>query len=174
MKIIINPKNLVSDDNWQYFRKVRAIIENDNGDIAISVEGGKCIFPGGKCENNEDELDAIKRELAEEVGISFNDSDLHKVLELETFYDDFYDFRSGLIRPRHTITTYYYVRTDESIHKDKLRLTEGELRQHFKVSFMDKKRLFDMVMADHSRMENGKFFDEENQIVIKRILKLKR
>ena len=28
MKVLINSKNLVPDDSWQTFRKVRAVIEN--------------------------------------------------------------------------------------------------------------------------------------------------
>lgn len=70
MKLVINPDNLISSENMQTFHKVRVILENNKGQFAISNEGGKCIFPGGKCEKGETALSAIKRELKEESGIS--------------------------------------------------------------------------------------------------------
>lgn len=171
MKITINPKNLIPDDTWMKFRKVRAIVENDEGYIAISMEGGKCIFPGGKCDPEESEDIAIQRELKEETGIDFSNEKLEKLFELETIYDDFYDYRSDSIKSRHTITTYYYVKTSHKIDESKMHLTEGELKENFKIKFVDSQTLEQMLLEDHSNMENGKFFDEENKIVFNKVLK---
>lgn len=171
MKITINPKGLIPDDTWQIFRKVRAIIENNEGCIAISVEGGKCIFPGRKCEKEEDEQVAIVREIEEETGIKINTSQIKKILDLETIYDNFYDYRTKSEKPRHTLTTYYYVKTSEKINEQKANLTEGEIEQNFKAFFVDRKTLLKMLMDDHSKLENGKFFDEENKVIINHILK---
>jgi len=174
MKIIINKKNLIPNGTWMNFNKVRAIIENNKGELAISSEGGKLIFPGGKVDKGEDLITAIKRELLEETGISFESDELKKVLELETFYDDFYDYRSKSIKPRHTITTYFYVKTNEQIKLENLNLTEDEIKENFKIKFVNKKSLLNMLSIDHSNQENGKFFDEENNIVLDKILKLKK
>lgn len=171
MKIVINPKNMVPNNSWQEFRKVRAIIENNNGDFAISIEGGKCIFPGGKCEDGEDLGTAIRRELLEELGISFEDSDLEPVLELETIYDDFFDYRSQSIRPRHTITTYFYGKTSEEINSECLNLTDSEVELGFESFFVSKDELIKLLTDDHSNLENGKFFDEENLMVAEKFLK---
>lgn len=173
MIITINPKEMVPDDSWQFFRKVRAIIENEDGSVAISTEGGKCIFPGGKCDKDEDELIAIKRELYEELGIEFNDSNLHKVLELHTVYDDFFDFRSNSIKPRVTVTTYYCGKTLFDINEKNINLTDGEVAQGFKSLFVDRKTLLNMLMDDHSQYQNGKFFDEENRVIVEHVLKKK-
>ena len=170
MKILVNPKNLVPDETWQTFRKVRAILENEQGCTAITVEGGKCIFPGGKCEKDENELTAIQREIKEETGILFDLTDFIEVLQLETIYDDFYDFRSQSIKPRHTITTYYYVKTDKNIEYEKINLTDGEKKNLFQIRFVDRTHLNEMLMEDHSNQENGKFFDEENQIVLSKVI----
>lgn len=71
------------------------------------MEAGKCIFPGGKCDKNEDELSAIMR----------------------------------------------------------------EIKENFKIYFVDRETLFKMLLEDHSSAMNGRIFDEENQIVVKNILK---
>lgn len=174
MKIIVNKKNLISDGTWINFNKVRAIIENSNGEIAISSEGGKIIFPGGKIEKGEDLITAIKRELLEETGIEFKDEDLSQVLELETYYDDFYDYRTDSIKPRHTVTTYFYVKTDKPINLENLNLTDEEKNLNFKIKFVDKETLYKLLSIDHSSEQNGKFFDEENSIVIDSVSSLKK
>lgn len=171
MKVLINSKNLQPDETWQKFRKVRAIIENESGCFAISFEGGKCIFPGGKCDIGEDDLSAIQREIKEETGINIEISNFHKVLELETMYDDAFDYRTNQIRPRHTITTYYYVKTSKQIDKDNMDLTEGEVKENFKISFVDRETLLKMLLEDHSNAMNGKIFDEENRTIVNNILK---
>lgn len=171
MKVLVNPKNLIPNDSWQIFRKVRAIIENESGCFALSVEGGKCIFPGGKCDKNEDELLAIQREIKEETGIDFQISDFQKILELETMYDNYFDYRTNIFRPRHTITTYYYAKTNKKINAEKMNLTEGEIKENFKIFFVDRGTLYQMLLEDHSNVINGRIFDEENQIIVNKVLK---
>lgn len=173
MKIVLNPKNLIPDDTWQKFRKVRAVIENEEGCFAISHESGKYIFPGGKCDNGEDDLTAIQREIKEETGMSLLFSDFHKVLELETMYDDAVDYRTNRVRPRHTITTYYYVKTNQKINIDNMSLTEGEIKENFKIAFVDKETLFKMLLEEHKDAMNWHLFYDENQIVVNNILKKK-
>ena len=173
MKVIVNDKKLIPDETWANFNKVRAIIENNNGEIIISIEGGKVIFPGGKIDKDEDLDTAIKRELLEETGMEFETEELKKVLELETFYDDFYDYRIKSIKPRHTITTYFYAKVDKPINLKKINLTEDEISQNFKIKFMKKEKLYEMLREDHSLVENGKFFDEENKIVMNKVLQKK-
>lgn len=171
MKVIINPKKLVVDDTWQIFYKVRAVIKNDEGKYAISTEAGKCIFPGGKCESAEDELIAIKRELYEELGIKFDDSQLKEMFVLEAFYDDYYDFRIKQYGPRCTITKYFYGETEQNIDYSKMNLTEDELSQKFKSSFVSFDELIKMIKTDHSGAFNGNCFDEENKIVLENIIR---
>lgn len=173
MKIVLNPKNLVPNNTWQTFRKVRAVIENEDGTFAISHEAGKYIFPGGKCDNGEDDLTAIQREIKEETGITLSFDDFLKVLELETMYDDAVDYRTNMVRPRHTITTYYYVKTNKKINKENMELTEGEIKENFKISFVDKDTLFKMLSEEHRDAMNWHIFYDENQIVVNNILKKK-
>ena len=170
MKIVINPKELVVDDSFQVFHKVRAVIKNDEGKYAITTESGKCIFPGGKLENNEDVFTAIKRELLEELGIEFLDSEIKREFVLETLYDDYYDFRIKKYIPRYTVTTYFYIETSKEINLTRMNLTSDEINQEFKIFFASKDELFKMINEDHSMAFNGKYFDLENKIVFDKIL----
>ena len=43
MKITINEKNLIPNENWQYFTKVRAIIKNDKNEKKKCLRGLKFI-----------------------------------------------------------------------------------------------------------------------------------
>ncbi|MBQ6687193.1 MAG: NUDIX hydrolase [Bacilli bacterium] len=171
MKILINPKNLIPDDSWQTFRKVRAVIENKDGCIAISSEAGKYIFPGGKCNKDEDNLSAIQREIREETGMILAADDFQEVLELETMYDNAIDYRTNMVRPRYTITTYYYVKTDQTININNMNLTEGEIKENFKICFVDRDTLFKMLSEEHKEAMNWQIFYEENQAVLDNILK---
>ena len=166
----INKNNSIINDNWLEFRKVRAIIENNN-QYAITEEGGKIIFPGGKCDKDEAFIDAIERELKEETGISFNKNELTEILRLETFYEDFYDYRTDSKKPRHTITYYYYVKTNELINENNLSLTESEITENFKVQFVLKEELIKILNESHENATNGIYFDEENQIILNNFFK---
>lgn len=170
MKIVVNPKNLSVTDEWQVFYKVRAVIKNKNGEYAISTESGKCIFPGGKCEEGENSLVAIKRELFEELGIEFLDEQLKEKFILETFYDDYYDFRISKYVPRYTKTIFFYGETKEDINFSKMNFTKNEINQKFKCFFVSKDALIKMINVDHSLVFNGKYFDLENKIVMDNII----
>ncbi len=169
-EIILNEKNLVPDSSWLNFEKVRVIIEDSLGNILISKEGGKLIFPGGKCNPEEKEEDAIKREVKEETGIEL-DEKLEKILIINSYYEDFFDYRTKGPKPRYTKTTYFYVKTNKEIDQNKMNLTEGEIEQNLKMFKLSKNELFENLILDHSGVENGKFFDEENKVVMNEILK---
>lgn len=170
MKIIINEKNAIVDSTWQEFIKVRAVIKNNKDEYAITQEAGKIIFPGGKCEPNEKPTTAIKRELQEELGIDFKDNELKQILEIETFYEDYYDFRTDSIVPRHTKTIYFLINTEKQINIKKQHLTQDEIRQQFKIFFVDKNTLINLLQTDHSSVHNGQYFDQENQIILNEII----
>lgn len=145
-RVVLNDKKLVPNSNWLNFRKVRAIIENKNGEIIVSNEGGICIFPGGKCDGEEYEELAIKREIEEETGIKLTNDFMEKILEIEAFYDDFYDFRSDSIKPRHMLTTYFYVKTEKKIDTNKLKLTTDEKRLGFNIFTTGKNNLYKLFL----------------------------
>ena len=76
-----------------------------------------------------------------------------------------------MVRPRHTITTFYYVKTEQTINIANMNLTEGEIKDNFKISFVDRETLFKMLLEEHKEAMNWQIFYEENQVVVANILK---
>lgn len=67
----------ITDDNVSLFFIKRAIREHD-------VWSGHVAFPGGYLNENESDLDAVKREVMEEVGVDLNHPDVHWLGRLTT------------------------------------------------------------------------------------------
>ena len=113
----------------------------------------------------------VKRKMNKENKVIDYKSFYLREFQLYVIYDNFYNYRTGLLEPRHMLTTFYYAKTNETINEELMQLTEGELKEGFKIAFVDKNTLIKMLNEDHSNMENGIFFDEENKMVINKILK---
>lgn len=165
MMVIINPKGIIPDESWYFFREVRAVIENNDGCILLGVGDGKCILPGGRCDDDENELPAIKREI-EKLGITISD-DLHEVLTISAVYDDFFDCRSNSFKPCRSITTCYYIKTTQNIKIDDVMLVDSG----FEWEFVDREKMLEMLMDDHSYSLGGKFYDIENISVVNNVLR---
>ena len=103
--------------------------------------------------------------------LNFQKEDLNFILKLETFYSDFFDYRSQSLKPRHTITYYYYVKTSDNINKNNQSLTVEEIKENFKIDFISREELIKQLSIDHSNVQNGRFFDEENQIILENFIK---
>ena len=89
---------------------------------------------------------------------------------MESLYKDFYDYRTKSLKPRYTKTIYYYAKCFSEINIDNMCLTDGEIKENFTIAFVDKEQLIKLLMVDHSSSINGRFFDEENKVVINNIL----
>ena len=69
-----------TEKNPRIMHAVRGIIINDNNEVALVHIKGNDVFgkrdhfelPGGGIEKGEDEIKALKREIAEEIGFNFS------------------------------------------------------------------------------------------------------
>ncbi|MGN0341771.1 MAG: NUDIX hydrolase [Roseburia sp.] len=104
---------------------VRAIIMRD-GKLAMQCSNeGEYKIPGGGIEENEDHVECLVREVAEETGLTVIKESIRPLVETEEIRKDL--FRPEQIFKRHT---YFYV-CDVTREKKPLQLTESEQEKGF-------------------------------------------
>ena len=102
MKTIINNfNNLKESDIDIITNKVRAIIIDDFNNVIITKYADMYMAPGGKIDKDENEKDALIRELKEELGIDFNTSELTPLVTFKNYMKDYplIDKEKSLIKP---------------------------------------------------------------------------
>lgn len=106
--------------------KVRAIILRQ-GKIAItqSKRSNSFMLPGGAIENEESEIETIRREISEELGIQIDEKDINgPFFQREFSYEANDDKGNNIVKS--VITTFYFINTEQNFDKTKMHLTRRE------------------------------------------------
>lgn len=146
-RIVNNPDNLAKDNIDITTNKVRAIILN-NLQISIVDYANILMLPGGKVEPNEDEKNALKRKLKEELGLDISNDKLIPFVEYNNYLCN-YPTRDGKKVNKLNTTKYFIVRTGNKINLSNSNLTESEKNQTFKV-FNENILFINSIVANYS------------------------
>ena len=117
------------EENVEYktrVNKVRAILINKQGNILLVKYAGLYMLPGGRIDEGETELQALKREIREETGIEISIDNIEPYLEIEAYNKNFYTRVENREINRITNTKFYIVNTDQEISDENRNLTEYE------------------------------------------------
>lgn len=167
--IIINDDNLSNVEIDVFSSKARAILLSDNK-ILVSHYGGVILLPGGSLEEKETPIQAVIRELREEIGIDYDVDQLKDFFTLEMYQKD-YQLRHDKILNR-KVTNYYYLGDYKGIDLDRVNRTEKEKRDDFYLQLVELSKLEDLLKEKNANPRKI-FFDRELNEVVK-MLYLKR
>ena len=130
-RIVNNPDNITKENVNKITNKVRAIILN-NLQITIVDYSNTLMLPGGKLDQDENEKEALTRELKKELGIDISDDKIIPFIEYSNYLYN-YPSRDGKTINKLVTTKYFIVKTSNKINTKKNSLTESEKSQTFKV-----------------------------------------
>ena len=160
-EIVFNNNNLKENEIDKIVRKVRAIIINNKNDKILIVNyAGLFMLPGGKVDNNESKIDALKREIKEESGIEITNQDLEPYLVINS-YDRNYNMREYGIINRLTQTYFYIIHTDQEIDVTKKKLTKNEIEMNHTISFEHLETIEYLIRINNSNNPKINQFDRE-------------
>jgi len=154
--IVNNTDNLEIKDIDQMTCKVRGIILEDDK-IVFSKYADVFMLVGGKVDDGETNIEALKREIREETGAIISE-DATPFIRIESYLKNYYDRKKRKYINRLTITTYYFVNIVKFTDKN---LTDSECQLGLSVYKMDIDELRDLVVNYLSTNEKYDIFKNE-------------
>lgn len=168
-------------DNLEYYKvqdKVRAIILDKEGKALVTKYAGLYMLPGGKIEEGETEKQALRREILEETGIDIEiDTEIDNkepFLEITTYNQNYYDRKAGKEINRKRKTTFYSLKTNQSINRDKRSLTESEKEQGYECKFVNLSIIEYLVRNNKFQSFRRDVFDKEILIALREYANYKK
>ncbi len=129
-EVIFNPYFLNDNDIEKKSIKVRALIIDKFGNITITKCGGIIILPGGKIENGETEIEALKREINEELGCTLVGKPT-KFLKTKHYLKDYPELYKDTCSNKVTETTYFFIPEDNLVKDRNISLDDKEIKGGF-------------------------------------------
>jgi len=172
MDYTINNKNLKSEEITDFSSKARAILLNDDNQILIVNYGGNYLLPGGSVDNKENIIEAIKRELLEELGQSYNENELEFIGTIHHFQND-YPKRNGTIVNRMVKTSIFTGKLKSTNFENK-KLTSKEEKDGFNIILVPLDNLKELILSNSCNNPRKKFFQEELILICDNMIKLKQ
>ena len=139
-EIIYNKSNLVDEDISRIIKRAKLVLENNDGNILLCSSNDNYFLPGGRCEDNEDFIDCLVREVLEETGIVLPSFDSDAFLTINHIWNDI-DNNVNI----KLIANYYSFKHDCYFNLDNTNLTEEEIDGGFSLCYVHKNNVLDFL-----------------------------
>jgi len=131
-QIIYNEYNLDDNEINNIIKRAKIILINNKEEILLANSSNNYYLVGGHVDNDETDIETLKRETLEETGINLNIEDIKPFLSITYKVKDY---------PEKTINSkfianYYYLELNEKINYNNMNLTEGEIKENFELSYI--------------------------------------
>ena len=133
-KIIYNKDNLDENDINKVVIRMKAIIENSNGEILLCYSNNNYHLPGGHLDEGETLEHCLAREIKEETGIKIPTLKRNPFLRI-TYMNR--DYPSMGVNTK-SIVNYYVVNHEVNPDYSNTNLTEEEKNHDFKLKYISK------------------------------------
>ena len=127
---IYNYDYLTLEDITEVSIRVKALIINSTKEILLGKSDISYQFPGGHLEDNENLIEALKREVLEKTGIEISDEEIDRPFYKVTYLNKDYPVK-GINRKSEIY--YYVVKTDKEVDLSKVKLTKNEVKNNYRL-----------------------------------------
>ncbi len=164
MQIILkNNYNLKEKEVNRIVTRVKVLLKNSYNELLLGYSHNDYQFPGGHVEEGEELLNALNREIKEEVGITLNIKNISPFAEYISYYKDY---------PNKNINTkleiyYFEIITDEKPNLKNANYTKEELEGHFKLEYINLDDIENVLTANANKYGDPKGIASEMLEVLK-------
>ena len=131
-QLITNKYNLTDSDMTEVVKRVKVLLVNSNNDVLLGYSHNNYQFPGGHVEENETLVQAVNREVLEEIGIELNITNIEPFACAIGYYKDW----PAEGKNRKIEIYYYEVKTDEKPNLENTEYTENEKDGNFELRYI--------------------------------------
>jgi ADP-ribose pyrophosphatase YjhB (NUDIX family) len=158
MKLLKTIKDKDLGDDFKIREASRGVLLDENNLVPILFVSTQNYhkLPGGGIEKGENKVQALKREIKEEVGCTIEDEkEIGKIIEYRDFFPD-YKLKQ---------TSYCYL--GKIVSKGKQELEQGEIDEGFELKWLTLEQAIKTLETDSPKNYEGKFIQERDLTFLK-------
>jgi len=140
-KIIYNNDNISLNEVNNLVKRAKIIFINSNSEILLVHSNNNYFLPGGHVEGDESDIECLKREIKEEIGVDLDLPFLEPFLTIEYFNKDYPSDKVNTL----SLINYYYLKKDILPNLDNISLTNEEKEGNFKLEFININDVLDFL-----------------------------